>query len=170
MCRFINIFSYSQSELFLRYFPQIQNCYSKYKKFLQDDFASDNITDYIYEYYPYFWIILDYFNQFMGFVCLDNLIGNDSILYSAELTTCFDKKAWGEFTRYSAKFFLKKCFDELGLHKIKAQVFSDNNRVKTLLKYSGFVYEATLPNETIRGGKPQDIEIYSIYRNYYYGG
>ena len=70
----------------------------------------------------------------------------------------------------SAKIFLKKCFDEFGLYKIKSQIFPDNFRIKTLLKYSGFEHEATLPKETIRARKPQDIEIYSLYRKYYYGG
>ncbi|MCM1339093.1 MAG: GNAT family N-acetyltransferase [Muribaculaceae bacterium] len=104
----------------------------------------------------------------MGFVYLDNFIGNGDMLYSAELTTCFDRCAWGVFTRYCAKFFLKKCFDEFGLYKIKAQIYSDNYRVKSLLKSSGFVHEATLKNETLRLGKPQNIEVYSLYRDYYY--
>ena len=104
----------------------------------------------------------------MGFVFLDNFVGNKNKLYSAEITTCFDKKAWGSFTRYSAKFFLKMCFDELGLYKIRAQIYPDNFRVKNFLKDCGFIYESTLKNETLRGGKPQDIEIYALYRSYYY--
>lgn len=104
----------------------------------------------------------------MGFVSLDNFIGGGNILYSAELTTCFEKKAWGSFTRYSAKIFLKKCFDELGLVKIKVQVYPDNFRTKALLKSSGFEYESTLKAETMRGGKMQDIDIYALYRTYYY--
>jgi RimJ/RimL family protein N-acetyltransferase len=117
---------------------------------------------------PYFWIITDRNFNFMGFVYLDNFVGKRNCLFSAELTTCFDKKAWGIFTRYSAKFFLKYCFDKLGLYKVKAQIYPQNFRVKTLLKNSGFIYEATLKNETLRAGKPQDIEVYSLYRDYYY--
>ena len=104
----------------------------------------------------------------MGFVFLDNFIGNDKKLYSAEITTCFDKKAWGSFTRYSAKIFLKKAFDEFGLYKIKAQIYPDNFRVRNYLKDCGFQYETTLKNETVRLGKPQDIEVYGLYRSYYY--
>jgi RimJ/RimL family protein N-acetyltransferase len=104
----------------------------------------------------------------MGFVSLDNFTGDESHIYSAEIITCFEQKAWGNFTRYSAKFFLKKCFDELGLYKIKALVYPDNHRISTLLKYAGFKYEATLPKETFRVGQPQDIKQYAIYRTYYY--
>ena len=71
----------------------------------------------------------------MGFVFLDNFVGNDKQLYSA---------------------------------KIKAQIYPDNFRVRNFLKDCGFVYETTLKNETLRGGKFQDIEIYALYRNYYY--
>ena len=153
MCKFINIFSSSNSNLFiLRYIFEVENCYSKYKKYLQDDFAPNNINDFIKSFYPYFWIITDYYGKFMGFVGLDNFVGNGKVNFSAELTTCFDR------------------FDEFGLYKIKSQIFPDNFRIKTLLKYSGFEHEATLPKETIRARKPQDIEIYSLYRKYYYGG
>ena len=115
-----------------------------------------------------FWLVLNFYNKPMGFVYLDNFIGKETQLYSAELTTCFAKCAWGDFTKYSAKIFLKKCFDEFGLEKIKAQVYPDNFRVKTLLKICGFTHESTLQKETLRNCKPQNIEVYGLYRNYYY--
>jgi len=167
----------------LHYIPAIQKCYQSYAKYLQDDFScsEEDIFEFIGRISPFCWaIIARKTNQFMGFVYLDNLIGgsvkvssetNESgnpLLYSAELTTCFDKQAWGDFTRYSAKIFLKKCFDELGLYKIKAQIYPDNFRIKTLLKFAGFEYEATLKAETLRAGKPQDIDVYALYRDYYY--
>ena len=98
----------------------------------------------------------------------ENFVGNGETAFSAELTTCFEREAWGSFTRYCAKIFLKKCFDEIGLHKIRASIYPDNFRVSTLLKSAGFVYEATLPQETMRGGKLQDIDVYALYRDYYY--
>lgn len=169
MCKFINVFSCNNLRL-LHYIPKIQDCYIKYRKYLCDDFAPDDIYALVSSYYPYFWIILDNSNNFMGFVGLDNFVGTGSINYSAELTTCFERSAWGDFTRYSAKIFLKKCFDEFGLYKIKAQIFPDNFRVKTLLKDAGFKYEATLPKETLRFGEMQNLDIYSLYKEYYYGG
>ena len=99
----------------------------------------------------------------MGFVALENPCGDEKTLYCAELLTCLDKKAWGSFSRYGAKVFLKKCFEELGIYKIKALVFPDNFRVSTLLKTSGFRYETTLKAETLRMGKPQDIDVYAVY-------
>ena len=171
MCKFINVFFFLKSNIpILHYILKVKNCYLKYGKYLHDDFAPSNVYDFIQSFYPYFWVITDYYGKFMGFVGLDNFIGDGVVNFSAELTTCFDRCAWGDFTKYSAKIFLKKCFDEFGLYKIKSQIFSDNFRIKTLLKYSGFEYEATLPQDTIRGGKPQNIEIYSLYRKYYYGG
>lgn len=173
MCKFKNISQTSDTinSPILHYIPLIEKCWYKYFKYIQDDFSLLHERTSLLKFVlnnPFFWVVLDYEEKFMGFVFLDNFVGNKNKLYSAEITTCFDKKAWGIFTRYSAKFFLKKCFDDFGLYKIKAQIYPDNSKVKNFLKDCGFVYESTLKNETLRNGKPQDIEIYAIYRNYYY--
>lgn len=171
MCKFKKILLNSL-EIFTsssRYLPDIERCFHKYFKYFQDDFSLNTLENLLFiACKTPFWVILDYSDNFMGFVFLDNFVGNDKKLYSAEITTCFDKKAWGSFTRYSAKIFLKKAFDEFGLYKIKAQIYPDNFRVKNYLKDCGFQYEATLKNETLRQGKPQDIEVYGLYRSYYY--
>ena len=170
MCKFVDVDFNTPHNLFsiLHHIPNIQACYCKYFKYLQDDFAkyNEDILSYIKHCSPYFWIVLDYDNQFMGFIAMDNFVGSQNYLYSGEIAVCLEKKAWGSFTRCGAKIFLKKCFDELGLYKIKAQIFPDNFRVKTILKTSGFEYESTLKAETLRDGKPQDIEVYSLYRTY----
>lgn len=172
MCKFVQVIYKPSLNLFsnLHYIPQIKSCYKKYAKYLQDDFAlfHEDIYLYLEQSFPFFWVVLNYQNEFMGFVMLDNLCGGKNILYSAELSVCLDKQGWGDFARYSAKIFLKKCFDELGLYKIKAQVFPDNFRTSSILKSSGFKYESTLKSETLRFGKPQDINIYALYRDYYY--
>lgn len=152
----------------LGYLGKAQNSYKKYFKYLQDDFSLlVDIKDLIGCVNPYFWLILDYENNYKGFVFLDNFTGNNQKNYSAELTVCFDKNCWGNYSKYCAKIFLKKCFDELELEKIKAQIYPDNYRVKTLLKSAGFEYETTLKNETIRNGKMQDIDVYALYKSYY---
>lgn len=172
MCKFKQLIINSNVSMdALHYIPQVERCYLTYLKYLQDDFLLsnyENITTLIRTIAPNFWVITNHSDEFMGFVYLDNFIGNKDYLYSAELTTCFDRKAWGSFTRYSAKIFLKKAFDEFGLQKIKAQIYPDNFRIKNLLNSAGFAYESTLKNETLRLGKMQDIEVYAIYRDYYY--
>ncbi len=172
MCKFIEVDLNTPHNLFsiLHHIPNIQNCYRKYYKYLQDDFAEyeEDILSYISHCSPYFWIVLDYDDTFMGFIAMDNFVGSRQNLYSGEISVCLEKRAWGSFCRCGAKIFLKKCFDELGLYKIKAQIFPDNFRVKSILKTSGFKYESTLKEDTLRNGVPQDIEVYSLYRNYYY--
>lgn len=168
MCKFVRICYDTAPLSALRYIQLILNCYRKYSKYLRDDFATNNDTEFILSKSPYLWAILTYENKFAGFVFLDNFVGNANQSFSAELTTCFEKEAWGDFTKYCAKFFLKKCFDDFGLYKIRASIYPDNFRIKKLLKSSGFEYEATLPNETLREGKIQDIETYALYRSYYY--
>lgn len=163
MCRFKQIIPPLFSDFY--YIPDILRCYGRYAKYLQDDYA---LNFDIFRSCPNFWVITDYSDKFMGFVFLDNFTGNGNSNFSAEITVCFDKKAWGSFVRYSSKIFLKYCFDTFGFYKIKALIFPDNFRVKKLLKQVGFEYETTMPDETLRGGELQDIEVYSIKRNYYY--
>ena len=147
------------------YFEQALFLYAKYAKFLEDDFARNNkpFLDYFFELAKksLFFVIVE--NDIVsGFVYLDNFIGDGQRFYSAEITTCFDKRFWGDYTKKCGKNFLKKCFKDFGLKKIKALIYSENFRVKTLLKAIGFEKEALLKCETLRNGKPQDIEIYSI--------
>ena len=150
------------------YFEQALFLYKKYCKFLDDDYDQDklNLADYfanlILRTTPFFWVITE--NDIVsGFVYLDNIIGNSSQLHSAELTTCFDKKFWGNYTKICAHIFIKHIFQKYNFIKIKALVYPQNFRVKNLLKFSGFEKEGILHGETIRNGQLQDIEIYSIF-------
>lgn len=152
------------------YFEQALFLYIKYLRYLDDDYALNGMTIYDYFYNlvqrtsPFFFAIVE--NGIVsGFVYLDNIIGDSESLHSAELTTCFDKRFWGNYTKECARFFIKYCFEKYGFQKIKALVYPDNSRVKTLLKNAGFVKEALLKNETLRNGKLQDIELYSVFKN-----
>lgn len=90
---------------------------------------------------PFFWVITEG-DEVSGFVYLDNLIGDNERLHSAELSTCFKMKYWGDYTKKCAKLFLNFCFERFGFYKIKALVYPENSRVITLLKHAGFEKEA----------------------------
>ncbi len=169
MCKFFRVSFSSECYKNTEFVPCIIRCFEKYSKFLHDDFSNSDGLSYVVRSEPFLWAITESQNdKFMGFVSLDNFIGNGIINYSAELSVCFERRAWGIFTKYCAKFFLKYCFDKFGFCKIKAQIYPENHRVKSLLKSCGFKYEATLLSETLRCAKAQNIEVYSLYRNYYY--
>lgn len=159
MCKFVPITP--------KYTNSVNRLYEKYTKYTEDDYNEDNLAGIIQRTQPFFWVILTASDDFAGFVYLDNFIGNSKKLHSAELTTCFLPKFWGIYPKYCAKIFLKQCFDKFGFTKIKALIYPQNFRVKTLLKESGFEKEATLKSETQKNGKPQDIEVYSLFRTYY---
>lgn len=156
----------------LEYIPQIMFLYKRWGRFLKDDFALQE--DSFYEYFmdlleelsPYFWVILCG-SEVAGFVYLENFVGNSENLYSAEVSTCFDKKFWGKFTYYAALVFFDFCFANLGLKKIKALIYPENFRVLGLLKRAGFKKEGFLKSETMRFGRPQNIEVYSLFNNIY---
>ncbi len=150
------------------YFEQALFLYIKYSKFLDDDYAQNGLS--IYDYFfnlvnktLFFVIVEDDFVS--GFVYLDNFTGNDEKLHSAEVTTCFDKRFWGDYTKMCGKIFLNYCFEKYNLEKIKALVYPENFRVKTLLKSIGFEKEALLKGETLRNNKLQDIEVYACRKD-----
>lgn len=151
----------------VEYLPRIMFLYRRYEKFLKDDFAiqEDSFFEYfvsmVEELSPYFWVILAD-EEVAGFVYLENFTGNSTTKHGAEITTCFDKKFWGSFTYYAALVFFNYCFETLGLKKIKALIYPENFRVVRLLKRCGFNKEGLLESETIRGGKPQNIAVYSL--------
>lgn len=172
MCNFITIHYNRLNHSFLntQYLPRVMFLYSRYKKYLDDDYAHtyNNLFEYVLDTVekcsPLFWAIIDKkTDKFAGFVYLDNIIGSSENFHSAELTTCFEKEFWGDFTKKAAKEFINYCFDVYGFKKIKAQVYPENYRVKTLLKSAGFVKEAVLCAETMHEGRLQDIEIYSVF-------
>lgn len=146
------------------YFEQALFLYMKYSKFLDDDYAQNglSICDYFFNLVKkslFFVIVEDEFVS--GFVYLDNFTGNDEKLHSAEITTCFDKRFWGDYTKMCGRMFLDYCFEIYKFEKIKALVYPENFRVKTLLKSIGFEKEALLKGETLRNNKLQDIEVYA---------
>jgi RimJ/RimL family protein N-acetyltransferase len=150
------------------YFEQALFLYIKYSKFLDDDYAQNKLP--VYEYFTnlvnstlFFVIVED--DLVSGFVYLDNFVGDGENLHSAELTTCFDKRFWGNYTKICAHIFINHCFEKYKFKKLKALIYPENFRVKTLLKSVGFKQEATLKSETMRKGKLQDIEIYSVFNN-----
>ena len=92
------------------YFEQALFLYTKYSKFLDDDYALNGLS--LYEYFyklilrtqPFFYVFVED-DCVSGFVYLDNIIGDNERLHSAEVTTCFDKRFWGSYTKYCAKLF-----------------------------------------------------------------
>jgi len=172
MNKFIKIVINREKKEFrnIRYLPQIIKLYEKFSKYLHDDYFLetkkshvDLIIDLVEKTSPFFWVIIDKkSNNFAGFVFLENWVGATNNAHSAEITTCFEPAFWGKYTKICAQKFVKYCFKKYKLKKLKANVFAQNFKVKTLLKNAGFNKEAVLKGETIKNNELQDIEVYSI--------
>lgn len=174
MNKFIKIIVNKKRKEFrnIQYLPQIISLYEKFSKYLHDDYfleskksTVDIVIDLVEKTNPYFWAIIDReSSKFAGFVFLDNWVGNRTNNHSAEVTTCFEPTFWGKYTKICAQKFIKYSFKKYKLKKLKACVFSQNFKVKTLLKKTGFKKEAILKGETLKNGILQDIEVYSIIK------
>lgn len=154
----------------IKYLPAVIRLFERFSRYLHDDYFLANTGDLldivikmIEKVSPYFWVIVDEKTQkTAGFVFLENWVGGSGSRHSAEVTTCFAPEFWGRYTKKCARKFIKYCFKKYKLKKLKAIVFPQNFKVKTILKKSGFTKEALLKSETVKNGCSQDIEIYSI--------
>ena len=147
----------------IKFIEDVYILYKNFANFLSDDYANKDLleeTIATIEYStPYFWVVLKD-EAFAGFI----FVGNENKLHSAEVTTCFKKEFWGDFTKQVAKKFIRYCLKKLGLKKIKAKVFKENFRAAAILKAAGMKFEAELKKETMKNGKPQDILVYSLIK------
>lgn len=152
----------------INFLEDIYNLYKKYDRYLNDDFTNTDLLEETIKMielnYPFFWVVLNSNNEFAGFVFLENITGNEKKLYSAEVTTCFKKEFWGDFTKKVAKKFTRYCLKKLGFKKLKAKIFKENVRASAILRAAGMKFEAELKAETMKNGKPQDILIYSVIK------
>lgn len=172
MSKFIKIIIDKRKKEFknIHYLPKIIALYERFSKYLHDDYflqnsqsSVDAIIDLIERTTPYFWAVVDKKTaKLAGFVFLDNLVGSVNNLHSAEVTTCFNPVFWGSYTKFCAKKFIKYCFKKYNLKKLKALIFPQNFKVKTLLKRAGFHKESLLKAETLKNGVFQDIEVFAI--------
>lgn len=167
MIKFVKIKLDRKNKIYknINFLENIFNLYQKYEKFLNDDYTQKDLLEEVLSIVertsPFFWVVLSE-EKFAGFIFLENIIGNEKNLHSAEITTCFEQEFWGDFTKKVGKKFINYCFKKLKFKKLKGLVFKGNTRIQTLLKSLGMEFEAELKAETMKNGKPQDIQIFSI--------
>lgn len=174
MSKFIKIIINKSTNEFrnIHYLPDVIALYERFSRYLYDDYSVENgrsmvdfVIDLVEKTSPYFWIVVNKKNEKLaGFVFLDNWTGTKNNCHSAEVTTCFNPAYWGAYTKFCAKKFIKYCFKNYKLKKLKAYVFPQNFKVKTFLKKAGFNKEAVLRSETVKNGEPQDIEVFAIIK------
>ena len=151
----------------IEYLPKILELYKHYANNLEDDFSPyrlsyENFINFLEKISPHFYLVFCK-KDFCGFMTLENFVGNDKKLYSAEVTVCLKRKYWGNFALNVAQKFKNYCFSVLKITKLKALIYTQNKLSKNLLYRCGFKKEATLKSETLRNGKPQDIEVYTLF-------
>ena len=158
------------------YIPEILDLFFKYRDVLTDDYYSNDsvqftleIIDLINSLYPHFYAIIKEKDQqkpeLIGFVYLDDLRGNDKKIHSCTLTSCFDHKFWGFDVGLAAKKFFKMVFDNLKVHKIKAQVFEHNKKTIKMLKSHGFEQEGFFEKESFKNGLPLNILQFCLFND-----
>lgn len=85
----------------------------------------------------------------------------------AELTVIIgEKEYWGRGLGEEAlNLLVKFAFNEMNLRKIKALVFSDNEKAIKLYEKGGFEEEEILREEIFKEGKFKDVVVMSLFRS-----
>lgn len=155
----------------ISYIPDVLELVNTYREKLFDDYFLEDaastasaLVSLIERTSPYFWAVTGKDGDFKGFVYLDDWQGSSKKRHCATVTTCFDKRFWGKFTKRAGKLFVKYVFRKYKISKLKAEVYSSNKYAISLLKQIGFTRECTLKSETYVCNKPVDIDIYSIIK------
>lgn len=98
MIKFVKIKLDRKNKIYknINFLENIFNLYQKYENFLNDDYTQPDLLEEVLSIVertsPFFWVVLSE-DKFAGFVFLENIIGNEKNLHSAEITTCLDRKS-----------------------------------------------------------------------------
>ena len=154
----------------VEYLPKVIELYMHYSGNLVDDFSPHclsykNFIDFLEKISPHFYLVF-YKTDFCGFITLENLVGDKNRIHSAEVSICLKRKYWGKFALIAGQKFKNYCFNVLKIYKLKALIYTQNKLSKNILNKCGFKMEAVLKSETVKNGKPQDIEVYTLFNTY----
>ena len=69
----------------------------------------------------------------------------------------------------AAKWMLNHCFNTLGLNRVYAHTWADNDKMDSFYRLLGATHEGTEREHTWKQGKFVDMKIWSILRREYYG-
>lgn len=84
----------------------------------------------------------------------------------AEIGYTFGAKYWGKgYATEAAKKIIEFGFNELGLNRIQAYVFAQNEASKKVLKKSGMQFEGAPRQAFKKDGKYLDLELYAILKS-----
>lgn len=107
------------------------------------------------------WAIRDETEKLIGGIGLDGFLGSQP--HRVEIGYWLAKPFWGRgITSAVVKAVCQHAFDELGLVKITAHVFSFNDASARILEKSGFVQEGLCPKHFIKDAAFVDTRLYGL--------
>lgn len=97
--------------------------------------------------------------------CIGATIQQDIYKYNAEIGYWIGYDYWGKgITRSVVSMFMQYLFENFHIHKIFAEVFSENKASIHVLKKNNFKQEAFLKEHIYKNNQFYDCEIYSCIR------
>lgn len=123
------------------------------QKYWYDDYLKDSTRQLF---------IIEYANKSIGLIGLKNIDYKNQI---AELTIYIDIEYQNKnFGSQSLEQLINFAFNEMNLRKIKAVVFSDNEKALHFYNKFNFVREGTFKKEIYKNGEFKDLMLLALFR------
>jgi RimJ/RimL family protein N-acetyltransferase len=143
----------------------IRQLLNLYQSVLADDFTNlENLLENTLACIPYLWLLVDESQTIYAIGSLTDIMPQRYALVHG-LCEPYVRKNPALQSAYQDIFHC--AFEELRLHKLKAEFDADNRGALGFCRYWGFRREACLKEETHRTGQKQDVLIYSLFAERY---
>jgi len=155
-----------------QYFDQVINLFNKNRDLWIDDlWQPGNYTvQFIQEVLsgsPWFQVVLNDKDEFMGFVWLNNWMGKEPYYNGVQIQAMMERKFWGKETEKAFSCLLNKLFNETCLNRVQMEIDETNILACKLAERMCFKLEGIIRNATIKDGKPVNYKLFSILKGEY---
>ena len=97
--------------------------------------------------------------------CVGLTFGTDIYTGSAEIGYWLGEDCWGRgIAAEAVREMCRLAFEELGLWRVWAAVFSANAASCRVLETCGFTLEGTLKSAAVKGGERMDVKLYGLVK------
>jgi RimJ/RimL family protein N-acetyltransferase len=148
---------------FQRFETSIRALIEHYQAILWDDFSGPNpesLVSNLATYCPWLWLLIDDQAHVYAIAGFSDIIPNrHAFLHGVSHPTIRKNTALNQL----GHFILNEAFDNLGLHKVKAEIEANNLGAKGFCRRMGFTREAHFRQDNRIGGQWQDVLVYSLF-------
>lgn len=166
-----------QNKCNLSYISDLLDLYNEYKDFLIDDYYPDDLRgqyDLILETIqlcdPWFLVVKDIQDNFVGVMWLRLWHGSGSKTHSCQLQAYAKKEYWGKAVREILHVIENYLFNDLDLQRVQMEIPEFNRPARYFASSNGYKKEGIIRNATIKDLKAINHILYSKLKEDFING